>query len=738
MDSSKCPKHSCMPVMLAILVFVVSLIDASSPVPVTSHSLSRSSNTDEQIIYHIEHSGELPADSFAASRSKSDKPKSSKDPKSSSKATRKPTRLPAPEKEPKNICLDDPEDKYRTCFQRSADPSNNLSQDKILRHQYNVGARKFKRGNLCSKLEKSSGKSGKGSLSYVVPYSPPYVTSDEQLTHGSIYISIVQEKHVTMDCNNKIDLEETTLEWLMDNVGDDISFIPMCAFNDGNLFHKEVVSLGNGTKEVIKTAAFKMDLVFATKKDWLSTYETLAGNPFDRRQLVQQRSQGKSNTCNGSDEEECCCAQKILDSTLKSGRSARLSICEKKECSYCLPERRRLGATDGNNHTLSWFLRSSISPRQKLANIVTGYHHDKDYNDVLGDYTHLDPIETVAIVDATSLGDVAVCRANGYSATKYETPLMTCDDYTAYDCHINDFVVDMTNETLCVTNSLAPTSAPTKETSSLFPTRKPSVVSVNLIQKPNFVSQPKAIDSSLDFSVSASVVNSSNSAAIYPPTLVPSASPSQENTQEPTSAPSLSPSTHPTNSPSLNPSSSPSAKPSKNPTDSPFTHPSEAPTKSITLPPSRQPSRHPSISPSVHPSSALPTAEPLTSPSLIPSARPSQVGPNKTSNPIPGPPAIEPSFDFSITRAVISIPNNEAIDLSLSRSQFQPLSGRCDSSFAASFNSCDQERTLEPTAAPSLPPSTNPTSSPSLNPSSSPSENPSKKPTNSPSIHPSV
>jgi hypothetical protein len=87
-----------------------------------------------------------------------------------------------------NICLNEQEDMYRTCFQRAKDPSNDLTQDTILRDEYNNGT--------------------------IAPFTKPYVTSDEELTYETIYLSPVRDDDSTLDCYEKFRLEEISLMWL--------------------------------------------------------------------------------------------------------------------------------------------------------------------------------------------------------------------------------------------------------------------------------------------------------------------------------------------------------------------------------------------------------------------------------------------------------------------------------------------------------------------------------------------
>ncbi|KAL7512109.1 hypothetical protein ACHAXN_009127 [Cyclotella atomus] len=130
-----------------------------------------------------------------------------------------------------NICLNEQEDMYRTCFQRAKDPSNDLTQDTILRDEYNNGT--------------------------IAPFTKPYVTSDEELTYETIYLSPVRDDDSTLDCYEKFRLEEISLMWLKDSLGGPSSFELVCAFNDGYDLHKEEVVTDDGSSWEIETASLK-------------------------------------------------------------------------------------------------------------------------------------------------------------------------------------------------------------------------------------------------------------------------------------------------------------------------------------------------------------------------------------------------------------------------------------------------------------------------------------------------
>lgn len=141
-------------------------------------------------------------------------PTSSSRPSTSPYPTLNPTITPPPSTEyptpaptatwSRNICLTEP-DRYRTCFQRSIDPSNNLTQDIILREEYNKGAL-----NECGEYTPSDNET------YMKPYTAPYAAADEELTYGSVYLSLVTAEWLlwTLSCDEQLVLEEVLLEWL--------------------------------------------------------------------------------------------------------------------------------------------------------------------------------------------------------------------------------------------------------------------------------------------------------------------------------------------------------------------------------------------------------------------------------------------------------------------------------------------------------------------------------------------
>jgi hypothetical protein len=64
-------------------------------------------------------------------------------------------------------------------------------------------------------MYQNSQESSVSTLSYIRPYTPPYITSNELLTYGSMHLSMVTSETVSdFTCDDQLELEEVTLEWL--------------------------------------------------------------------------------------------------------------------------------------------------------------------------------------------------------------------------------------------------------------------------------------------------------------------------------------------------------------------------------------------------------------------------------------------------------------------------------------------------------------------------------------------
>ena len=221
----------------------------------------------------------------------------------------------------------------------------------------------------------------------------------------------------------------------------------MCAFNDGYEFHSEIVINTDGSQETIETAAFKMDLVFASHKEFNPSSRFLTG----RRRLE----------CNTEGLQECCSADSINDSMSQDEKKKIKKYCKSIGCPVNECPNKKKGKKKKNKNKQSILLNETL--RFLIEKDLLG----TDFNDALNDYTDLKPVVSGAVLDATGLEELALCRANNYNIEENDEPIITCEEYEESDCEINDYLIVEGNET----ESFSPTFSPT----TLSPTMAPTI-----------------------------------------------------------------------------------------------------------------------------------------------------------------------------------------------------------------------------------------------------------------------
>lgn len=186
-------------------------------------------------------------------------------------------------------------------------------------------------------------------------------------------------------------------------------------FNDGYELKEEV---DDETQADIFTAAFKLDFVFVTVKSW---YDSFNETTFRRRLGKpgkgpgKEQKEGNPNAVNHSCKNRC-------------------GINTVEQCKFNCGNRKWYGDSD----RLMRKLKDSASDvRLSLDGNFTG----TDFNEILRMHTVLNPIETGAVLDATSFEDITSCRANNYNAIESESPLLECGDYNEFQCDLNDYMI---------------------------------------------------------------------------------------------------------------------------------------------------------------------------------------------------------------------------------------------------------------------------------------------------------
>ena len=216
---------------------------------------------------------------------------------------------------------------------------------------------------------------------------------------------------------------------------------------------------------MIETAAFKMDFVFVSKDGWFN--ETYSNETYDDdyyyyyyyydddddeeddgesesniERLLKKNKKPKADKkpkikCEESGQYECCIADKVNKND--DDVTTKKKSCKKKNCPTA-----RCTTNKGRG------LHSKASKGAKLnapVDLIDVDLFGTDFNKIIKKYTVLDPISTGAVLDATSLEEMAKCRASNYNATEYESPTLECDDYNQSSCEENDYLIVVTNET---------------------------------------------------------------------------------------------------------------------------------------------------------------------------------------------------------------------------------------------------------------------------------------------------
>ena len=236
-------------------------------------------------------------------------------------------------------------------------------------------------------------------------------------------------------------------------------------FNDGYVLHSESNIDDDGIETVIETAAFKMDFIFVSKVGWFNaTYPNITYDDYyyydeddedddieeegiditesDIERLLGKKKKpksGKQPKCKPKHQLVCCVADQTNGN--EEENVSTTNWCEKKGCTQEVcpknvpdEDRRRLNS-------------KSSKQAKYLQPMIDNDLYGTDYNKILEKYTVLDPISTGAVLDATSLEEMAECRASNYNTTEYGTPSLECGEYNLSSCEENDYIIVETNET---------------------------------------------------------------------------------------------------------------------------------------------------------------------------------------------------------------------------------------------------------------------------------------------------
>ena len=351
-----------------------------------------------------------------------------------------------------NVCLPDP---YRTCYQRAFSPENDLQVDEIQRNEYNYGAQLFQRGEeyiLSSKSSKNP------NVSAMIPYTSPFVDSDEEMVPGTLHLALLQDPMV-ISCDDIISMEEITLEFLKDNVGNDETFSPVCVFIAESASDSQTVP--DLTGEVVETTVFQMDITYVIKKkykdkiDDIADRRTAAGEDSDyisklrsdhNRELKTKCSNPKKlNCCSGKAINGKCSSKYCLSCPCKCPKPSQK---KKKNNKNSKNKVRKANAI--NQELVDWKGARNLEPY--ISNVPEDLYK-KSFIDVIREYTNFRPESTHAVIGATDTSDVASCSTNRYIDDTYDIPF-SCEEYQEDNCANNEDIIFNPDDEICQTCDL--------------------------------------------------------------------------------------------------------------------------------------------------------------------------------------------------------------------------------------------------------------------------------------------
>lgn len=178
-------------------------------------------------------------------------------------------------------------------------------------------------------------------------------------------------------------------------------------------------------------AVLKMDIIFVSTKNWTNP---IYGDLVERL-LGSKGGKDKKDKCSQEDQQECCAANKVnSERELDTVKDACKKVgCKKKKCPKNKKKERRLDESQQQKYHLRAL--QTTSERYMIGDDLT----DIDFNDALEKYTILEPITSGAVIDATNLTDVAICRANSYNSQTYNHEVLTEKEYDKASCDDNDY-----------------------------------------------------------------------------------------------------------------------------------------------------------------------------------------------------------------------------------------------------------------------------------------------------------
>jgi hypothetical protein len=263
------------------------------------------------------------------------------------------------------------------------------------------------------------------------PFALPYIDHDEWMVADTMHIELTQqasEKGEEISCKDTIELEELSLKYLKDNIGDVDTFSPICSMISESAIKNEVVADGSG--KVIQTIALKLDVVFAFKRQFANEIE----NKSRRHGLRNLAVSRNLATCNRGGFGMCCSSKAINSSSARGSATCGGSGCGSSRCKSKKPKKNK----------------NKIKPSRQLFDSSTLPDlYGEEFDFVVNSYTEFEPEQTRGILEAKSTENVASCAVNRFIEDVLNVRSMTCKKYREYKCITNEDLVPDAQDEAC-------------------------------------------------------------------------------------------------------------------------------------------------------------------------------------------------------------------------------------------------------------------------------------------------
>jgi len=328
--------------------------------------------------------------------------------------------------------------------------------------------------------------------------SKPTLSNDESLLEGAMHLVLLQDS-TQVTCERIIEMEETVLTFLADNIGSGDTYLPACVYISDHFHDRRLVPGSSG--QFVESTAFELDLSFIQKNEVRRKLRA-GGKPQSGFMGVNQRNLARCTPT----EKALCCSQNAINNNIgefcsnlgcnltKCGRGRRprhvtrhLRAARKQFQNPRMIVRRRaakatkngvlfgskkggkssnLFAKSGSKSSKSanLFLESgsksakivaksgkssSKSSSKHVSSMKTkvecpwyGQLGGYDFNDVVQSHTSFQPEMTSALLNVSNTKSVAICSANRWSIINFGTPSLTCDAYDRESCPDNEDLPD--------------------------------------------------------------------------------------------------------------------------------------------------------------------------------------------------------------------------------------------------------------------------------------------------------